>query len=96
MEESGLVPFPTAQHVNSPACSPHCPASSREAVNTNILKVIGLTLGIKPKSTAPEADALTTQDRVQHFHFCEIESNENLPSSFEFRKKKLLFLQVVE
>ena len=31
-----------------------------EAVNTN-LKVFGLTtLGIKPKSTASEADALTT------------------------------------
>ena len=33
----------------------------QEAVNTNI-KVIGLTrLGIKPESTAAEADALTTQ-----------------------------------
>ena len=32
-----------------------------EAVNTNF-KVIGLTrLGIKPKFTAPEADALTTR-----------------------------------
>ena len=36
-------------------------ASSRIAVNTNF-KVIGLTrLGIKPKSTAPKADALTTR-----------------------------------
>ena len=35
--------------------------SSREAVNTNF-KVIGFArLGIKPKSTAPEADALTTR-----------------------------------
>ena len=33
----------------------------QETVNTNF-KVIGLTrLGIKPKSTAPEADALTTR-----------------------------------
>ena len=35
--------------------------SSREAVNSNF-KVIGLTrLGIKPESTAHEADALTTR-----------------------------------
>ena len=34
--------------------------SSREAVNSNF-KVIGLTrLGIKPESTAQEADAFTT------------------------------------
>ena len=58
--------FPMAQEVNLPACSPHClfnaeRASSREAVNTNF-KVIGLTrLGIKPKSTASEADAFTTR-----------------------------------
>ena len=32
-----------------------------ECVNTNV-EVIGLTpLGIKPESTAPEADALTTR-----------------------------------
>ena len=35
--------------------------SSREAVNSNF-KAIGLTrLGIKPESTAQEADALTTR-----------------------------------
>ena len=52
---------------NLPACSQHCPFSaehqalSREAVNTNC-KVSGLTqLEIKPKSTAPEADAHTTR-----------------------------------
>ena len=34
---------------------------NKEAVNTNF-KVTGLTrLGIKPKSTAPEADALSTR-----------------------------------
>ena len=59
------MPFPTAQHVNLPACSPHCPADderqSRATVNTNF-KVIGLTrLGIKPQSTASETDALTTR-----------------------------------
>ena len=37
----------------------------KEAVNTNF-KIIGLTrLGIKPKSTAPEADALTTRPSEQ-------------------------------
>ena len=56
------MPFPTAQQVNLPACSPHCPFNAKrqagEAVNTNV-KVIGLTrLGIKPESTAQETDAL--------------------------------------
>ena len=60
------MPLPTAQQPNLPACSLHCPfnserQASKEAVNTNF-KVIGLTrLGIKLKSTAPEADALTTR-----------------------------------
>ena len=61
------MPFPTAQQVNLSACSPHRPfnaerqMSSWEAVNTNF-RVIGLTwLEIKPKSTAPGADALTTR-----------------------------------
>ena len=60
------MPFPTTQLVNLPACSPDCPFNaerqlSREAVNTNF-KVIGLTrLGIKAKSTALEADVLTTR-----------------------------------
>ena len=69
--ESRLVLFPKAQQVDFPACSANCPftaeggASSREAVNTNF-KVIGLTrLGIKRKSTAPEADALTTPPIAQ-------------------------------
>ena len=57
--------FPTAQQVNLPACSSHCSFNAErqagEAVNTNF-KVIGLTrLGIKPKSIAPEANALTTR-----------------------------------
>ena len=56
------MPFPTAQQVNLPACSPHCPFNAErqagiEAVNTNV-KVIGLTrLGIEPQSTAQETDA---------------------------------------
>ena len=59
------MPFLTAQQVNLPACSSHCPFNAerqaRKLVNTNF-KVIGLTrLGIKPKSTAPEVDALTTR-----------------------------------
>ena len=57
------MPFPTAQQVNLPACSLHCPfmLSVKEAVNTNF-KIIGLTrLGIIPEYTAPEADALTTR-----------------------------------
>ena len=61
--ESRLVLFPKAQQVNLPACSSHCPFNAerqtgKQAVNTNF-KVTGLTrLGIKPKFTAPEADAL--------------------------------------
>ena len=60
--------FPTAQQANLPACSSHghlMLSFSREAVNINF-KVIGLTrLGIKPKSTAPEADVLTTRLMAQ-------------------------------
>ena len=48
------MPLPTAQQVNLPACSPHCPFNAERQV-----KVIGLTrLGIKPESTAQETDAL--------------------------------------
>ena len=59
------MPFLTAQQVNSPACSPHSPCNAEretgKAANTNF-NVIGLIrLGIKLKSTAPEADALTTR-----------------------------------
>ena len=65
MGESRQVPFPTAQQVNLPACSPHCPFNAeRQVGKLSILafKVNGLTrLGIKPKSTTPEADALTTR-----------------------------------
>ena len=48
-----------------PACSSLCPFNAkrqnREAENTNFT-AIGLTrLGIKPQSTAPEADALTAR-----------------------------------
>ena len=65
MWESRHVPFPRVQHVNLPACSPHCSfrieASSRKAVNTNF-QVIGLIrLGIKPAPTALRADALATR-----------------------------------
>ena len=63
--ESRKVPFPTAQQVNLPACSPHCPFNAERQAGklwTAIFNVIGLTrLGIKPKSTAPEADALRTR-----------------------------------
>ena len=75
MRESREVPFPTAQQVNLPTCSTHCPFNAerqagklfdsclKEAVKTNF-KVIGLTrLEITPKSTAPEADALTTRQK---------------------------------
>ena len=52
------------KQVNLQVCSPHCSrnaASSREAINTNLI-VIGLTgPGMKPKSTAPEAHALITR-----------------------------------
>ena len=55
------MPFQTAQQVKLQVCSHYCGASSREAVNTKFT-AIGLTqLGIKRKSTAPEADALTTR-----------------------------------
>ena len=69
------MPLPTTQEVNLPACFPHCPFNAkrplrREVVNIN-LKVIGLTrLGIKPESTASEADTLTTRPSelfVTHF-----------------------------
>ena len=55
------MPLPTAEQAKSR--SPHFPnrTSSRKAVNSNF-KVIRLTrLGIRPESTAPEADALTTR-----------------------------------
>ena len=46
------VLLPTAQHVNLPACFPHCPFNAEhQAVNSNS-QVINLTrLGIKQKST---------------------------------------------
>ena len=57
------MPFPMAQQVNLPACSPHCFFNAErqaEKLNNNV-KVIGLTqLGIKTQSTALKADALTT------------------------------------
>ena len=58
------MPFPTARQENLPACSRHCPFNAEHQtgkVNANF-EVIGLTrLGIKPESTAPEADALLTR-----------------------------------
>ena len=52
--------FTTTQQINLPACSSHLNVK-QEAVNTNF-NIIGLTtLGIKPKSIALEADALTTR-----------------------------------
>ena len=58
------MPFPTASQVNLPACSSHCPFDAeRQAGSCEYLfEVIGLTrLGIKPKSTTAEADALGTR-----------------------------------
>ena len=66
------MPFPTAQQVNLPACSPHCPAKAeRQAGSCDChFEVIGLTrFGIKPESTAPEADALTTRS-FELLKFC--------------------------
>ena len=59
------MPFPTAEHVNLPACSSNCPfmvnVKKGNYVNTNFT-VNGLTrLLIKPESTASEANALTTR-----------------------------------
>ena len=57
------MPFPTAPQVNLPACSSHCPFDAeRQARSCEYLfEVIGLIqLGIKPKSTTAEADALGT------------------------------------
>ena len=69
--------FPTAQQVNLPACSPHCPfiavaakasnattqlPSLNNTTQATLTFVIGLArLEIKPKFTSPEADALTTR-----------------------------------
>ena len=56
-----------AQQVYLPACSPHCLINAA-SLNTSF-SVIGLTrLGIKPESTAPEADAHTTwpSELVRH------------------------------
>ena len=58
------MPFPTAPQVNLPACSSDCPFDAeRQAGSCEYLfQVIGLTrLGIKPKSTTAEADALGTR-----------------------------------
>ena len=56
-----LSPFPMAQQVNLPACSPHCPFSAEYQAGKREYQLYCywfLTrLGIKPKSTAPEADA---------------------------------------
>ena len=65
------MPFPTARQVSLPACSSDCPSNAerqeREAVSTNFT-VIGLTpFGIKPKFTAPEADAPTTESS-EHYN----------------------------
>ena len=65
------MPFPTAQLVNLPACSPHCPYNAerqaKKAMNTNF-KVIDLNrLGIKPESAAPEADAFTPRPSELYF-----------------------------
>ena len=57
------MPFPTAPHVNLPACSSHCPFDAeRQAGNCEYpFEVTGLTrLGIKPKSATAEADAVGT------------------------------------
>ena len=52
--------FPAAEQVKLPACSRHI-LTSREEEN-NIFKVIGLTLlVIKPGSTDPEEDTLSTR-----------------------------------
>ena len=60
--KSREVSFPKAQLVNLPACSPHNPFDTKRQAANASFKVIGLTrLGMKPKSTAPEADALTTR-----------------------------------
>ena len=55
------MPFPTAQQVNLPACSPHCPfdAEGQAGSCEYLFEVIGLTrIGIKPKSTTAEAGVL--------------------------------------
>ena len=45
---------------NLACCSPHCPFNA-ERLAGKLFKVIGLTrLRIKPKSTVPQADALST------------------------------------
>ena len=58
------MPFPTAPQVNVPACSSHCPFDAeRQAESSEYLfEVIDLTrIGIKPKFTTAEADALGTR-----------------------------------
>ena len=62
------MPFPTAQQVNFPACSPHCFINAERQVgklcNRNV-KIIDFTrIGIKPESTAPKADAIYTLKRT--------------------------------
>ena len=84
------MPFLTAQQVNLPTCSPHCTlmlSIKREAANTNF-KVIGLTrLAIKPKSTALEADALTTRPS-ELSKFAVTENNKEMYiDTFEFAVK---------
>ena len=57
-------------------------------MNTNF-KVIGLTrLGIKPKSTAPEADALTTYKIVRIIS--NVKTNERITNNSLYKQLKIL------
>ena len=62
------MPFPTAQ-INLPACSPLCPFNAERQVGKLRKPILGIgltRLENKPKSTAPEAGALT-QGRREKF-----------------------------
>ena len=71
--------FATTQRVNLPVCSPHClfnaeRQAGKEAVNT-YYKISGLTrLRIKSEPTAPEAQAVTTQQSELKLHQCVLTS----------------------
>ena len=62
------MPLPTAQQLNLPACSPHCPFIAESQASKLWIPILKLLVwpdsesSIKPESTAaPEVDALTTR-----------------------------------
>ena len=92
MWESRQVPFPTVQHVNLPACSPHCPFNAERQVGKLGIPILKLLVWPDSESnsslhfTAAEADALTTRPS----ELLNLSCNSSDLTSFVFRLTHLL------